>query len=477
MKFVKETNGNVRVTDDTGENITLIQDIGVRVQAEGVLDTISISQNGFEILRFATADVSGTKILPNAEIPFAGTTSDLIQILTDDFFLISSSGGGGTIDADALLKAETSVVNSSITPLTSGSTFTGTAELNDISDVLVYVTTDQNGVLYCEFSSDGTNWDTSLSFQYDTARINPPHILVKGPRYFRVRFENNSGSNQTFLRLKTYYGYFNKLTAPINGTLAENYDATVVRPTDYKYEVAMGKRQGRTTWNKFGFNADVDTGGQEIVGSFGGTFNIMTTADTLDVVSSSANDTSAGTGAQSVLISGIDANFSTITEIVTLNGTTPVTTTNSFLGVNRAVVLASGSGGVNAGTITIDDTSGTVGTQAELPIGSSVTQQAIFHTQISHIFLADWLFINIRRISGGGTPRCTVRGFSYSRVTDTTYEIFTYRIDTGRENTVELRPSQPFVIGGREVFYFTCETNVNNTTVSIRFSGIEERVL
>jgi hypothetical protein len=354
MKFVKETNGNVRVTDDLGENITLIQDIGVRVQAEGLLDYISISQNGFEILKFATADISGTQILPAAEIPFAGTTSDLIQILTDDFFLSSSSGGGG-----------------------------GTTEA----------------------------------------------------------------------------------------------DAIFTRPTDYRYEVAMGKRQGRTTWNKFGFNADVDTGGQEIVGSFGGTFNIMTTADTLDVVSSSANDTSAGTGAQSVLISGIDANFNAITEIVTLNGTTPVTTTNSFLGVNRAVVLASGSGGVNAGTITIDDTSGTVGTQAELPIGSSVTQQAIFHTQISHNFLADWLFINIRRISGGGTPRCTVRGFSYSRVTGTTYEIFTYRIDTGRENTVELRPSQPFVIGGREVFYFTCETNVNNTTVSLRFSGIEERIL
>lgn len=96
MKFVKEENGNVRVTDDAGDNITMIQDIGVRIQAEGILDFISITQNGFEIIRFATADVSATQILPDPEVAFAGTTSDLIQLLTDDFFLISSGGGGGS---------------------------------------------------------------------------------------------------------------------------------------------------------------------------------------------------------------------------------------------------------------------------------------------------------------------------------------------------------------------------------------------
>jgi hypothetical protein len=95
MKFVKEQNGNVRVTDDTGDNIILIQNIGTRVQSENTGDFISLTQNGFEIFRFATVDIIATQILPAAETPFAGTTSDLIQILTDGFFIIPTGGGGG----------------------------------------------------------------------------------------------------------------------------------------------------------------------------------------------------------------------------------------------------------------------------------------------------------------------------------------------------------------------------------------------
>jgi hypothetical protein len=386
-----------------------------------------------------------------------------------------------TIEGDVtLVNGITSSVNSSTTLLNTGNTFTGTGELNDYSDVMVQVSTDQNGVLYCEFSPDGTNWDTSLSFNYNTSRINPPHVFVKGNRYFRVRFENDSGSNQTYLRLYTYYGSFDKLTAAINGTLSENYDAIVTRPTDYHYEVAMSKRQGNRTWNKFGYNTDVDTASEEIIASFGGTWtsaNIMTSADTLDVVSSSTSDAAAGTGAITIGIEGIDANHLYQFEMVSMNGTTAVTTTNTWLGVNRAYVLSSGSNDSNVGTITIDDNAGTVGTQAEIPVNESTTQQCLFHTQINHSMLLDWLAIGALKLSGGGgSPRVTIKGYSYSRVTDTVYEVFRSQIDTDVENHLTLNPSQPFVLGGREVIWFTADTNTNNTEVGMRFSGIEQRV-
>lgn len=111
------------------------------------------------------------------------------------------------------------------------------------------VSTDAAGTLYMEFSPDGVNWDSSLSYNIDPARINAPHILVKASRYYRTRFVNGSTA-QTHFRLDTFFGEFNKLTASVNGTLAENYDAIVTRPTDFHYEVAMGKRQGHTTVNK-----------------------------------------------------------------------------------------------------------------------------------------------------------------------------------------------------------------------------------
>lgn len=248
---------------------------------------------------------------------------------------------------------------------------------------------------------------------------------------------------------------------------------TYIGNKDFNYRVALGEVTNASTWNKFGYNSDVDTASTEIIAEFGGTFSIMTSADTLDVVSSSAQDGVAGTGALSIQLTGIDANHLEQTEIVTMNGITPVTTSNSWLGINRAVVISSGTNDANVGTITIDDTAGTVGVQAEIPIDESVTQQLIFHTQIDYKFLVDWLWLHVTKLSGGSAPKVTIVGHSYSRVTDTVYEVFRTTIDSSVENTEQFNFSQPFVIGGREVLYFTADTDTNNTEVVGRFSGIE----
>jgi hypothetical protein len=373
-------------------------------------------------------------------------------------------------------KGVTSTNNSSTTPLNTGITFTGTADLNNFPDVMVQVATDQNGTLYCEFSSDGTNWDTSLSFMYDTSRIDPPHIFVKAERYFRVRFENTSASNQTYLRLYTYYGSFNKLTAPINGTLAENYDAIVTRPTSFKSEVAMSKRQGNTTWNKFGYNDDVDTGGQEIIAAWGGTYAPPTTAETLDIVSTSVNDiVTTGTGINAIVITGIDANRESQVEVVNMNGTTTVTTASTWLGINRVAPFLCGSLQTNDGDITITNTT-TGQTLAFMPTGETVTQQAIFHVQANHTFLTSSLHVNVIKLAGGsGDPEVTIRGYVFSPVANANIQIFKSKIDTAVENTINLVPSEPFPITENSVLYFTAETDKNNTSVNLRFSGIEVR--
>lgn len=370
--------------------------------------------------------------------------------------------------------------NNSTTALNNGETFTGTAELNGYNDVMVYVKTDQNGVLYVEFSPDGTNWDTSLTFQYNTSRINPPHIFEKGYRYFRVRFENNSGSNQTYFRLNTDFGSgLSALTSPINGTVSENYDAINVRPTKYEDEVAMSKRQGRRLWSLFASNTDVDIAtSPEIIGNTGGNIAIMTTADTVDIVSDSTGDSSSGTGANTLLLEGIDENYLYQSEIITMDSTSPVTSSNQWLGINRAYVLSSGSNNYNDGNITVSDTSGAVGTQCYIKANESVSHDGWFHTQINHNFLLKYVNFTGRQESGGGAPRLTFEWFSYSRVTETTYKIGETFIDTAVENSIVTDLGDfPLVIGGREVLYFEVTTNRDNAPVSLRFSGIEERIL
>ncbi len=79
--------------------------------------------------------------------------------------------------------------------------------------------------------------------------------------------------------------------------------------------------------------------------------NLQSSAITLKVSSSSANDTSAGTGARTITITGLDANFDSISEVVTMNGQTPVTTTNAFLRVHFVTIKACGSLMTNAGDI------------------------------------------------------------------------------------------------------------------------------
>lgn len=94
---------------------------------------------------------------------------------------------------------------------------------------------------------------------------------------------------------------------------------------------------------KFGLNLSVGTSFEDI---WDGT-SAMTwpsSADTLDVVSSHANDTdSTGSAARQIVLEGLDSSFNTLTETVALSGVTPVTTSGSFIRLNRAYVSSYGT--------------------------------------------------------------------------------------------------------------------------------------
>ena len=290
----------------------------------------------------------------------------------------------------------------------------------------------------------------------------------------QVLYPNNSSQDQTTSEIVQLQNTLNSFNYPIGSETNTDDKAILTRPTNYAHEIAKGKISGSSNVNKFGYNSDIDSSAAEVLSSFGGTFNIMTTGDTLSVVSTSAADSAAGTGGRSILIGGIDENFEAQTEILTLNGTTPVNTLSSWLGVNRVFLLSSGTSNTNEVDIVLSDTSGTVGVQAQIPIGASVTQQCIYHTQINHSLLVDYFLFNCIKVSGGGgNPEVIFKIYSYSRVTDTNYEVLRQVIDTQQTNTITLQLNQPLTFTGREVIYITVETDVNNTAANGRFSGVE----
>ena len=118
----------------------------------------------------------------------------------------------------------------------------------------------------------------------------------------------------------------------------------------FELQVSRGQVAYHESLYKFGNNAAVSNS-IETIWQQGGLYSYLSAASVLKVSSSSANDTSAGTGARTVELFGLDGDYNEINEVVILNGQTAVNTTLSYLRINRMIVRSAGSGGANAGII------------------------------------------------------------------------------------------------------------------------------
>ena len=156
--------------------------------------------------------------------------------------------------------------------------------------------------------------------------------------------------------------------------------------TDFALEVARGNVVGITGVNSHGTNLTVGTSFEDIWLQ-GGAWTKLPSATTLEVASSSGSDDAGSTGALTLTIEGLDSDYVELTETITMDGQTPVTTTGQFLFVNRAYVATGGTAGWNVGDIYIADdstawTSGVPNTatavQAKISATQGETQQAIY---------------------------------------------------------------------------------------------------
>lgn len=137
-------------------------------------------------------------------------------------------------------------------------------------------------------------------------------------------------------------------------------------PTDFGLAVAKGDLSNYEIRHIFGYNPDVDSGAEETIWTAGGLYVHLDTPTILTVSSTSADDTSAGTGARTVYILGINSTGGEVSETVTLNGQTAVNTTHTYTEIQTAQVLSVGSGGKNAGSISLGTGTVTAGVPANI---------------------------------------------------------------------------------------------------------------
>lgn len=376
---------------------------------------------------------------------------------------------------DVVQSGAESTLNSSTSTLSSGATFTGAAEQNNFPHVGTVVFTDQPGTLFFDFSIDGANWDSTFpsgGFRV-AAGINEFHTAVKLPRYFRVRFVNDAVGDQTYFRLKTYFGSdFIPSNAPVNQTLGLDHDAISTRPTIFNDEVVIGKRSGVRHFTKFSYKTGLTaSSGEQTIWPVASTFTPLTSPSTFTISYNSSVDGSGQNGALSLFFDYIDSNGLWQNAVHVLGSTGSDVTSFSGLGINRVAVSSSGSTQTNGASISITATTG-ASQQAFVPAGGSVTQQAIFFTDSNSYAVVKEFYIQATKPSGGNA-KVLVKGYAFNRNVATRYELFRSTIDTSAETSLILTKPVGIRLTPTDVFYFVADTDTNSADISVRFSLLE----
>ena len=140
----------------------------------------------------------------------------------------------------------------------------------------------------------------------------------------------------------------------------------------FELQVARGQVQGHEVVNVFGFAGAVSTSFVSVWEN-NADYVFPTVASTMVVSSSSASDTGV-----SVQIFGLDAGYNRITEVVALNGTSNVTTTNVYWRINNVITTV----GVAVGTVYVKNAGGT--TYAQIAIGNGKTNMSVYTVPVGH---------------------------------------------------------------------------------------------
>ena len=202
----------------------------------------------------------------------------------------------------------------------------------------------------------------------------------------------------------------------------------------------------------FGFNRNIATAYETVWNNGGGIYSFPTEAITLTVVSSSASDT------MPILIQGLDANYEPLDEIITLDGTSAVTTTNQFYRINNVVILS----GNNVGNISITN-GGTTYAYIEAVFGT--TQGIIYTTPARHS-----LYISTAHFTSG-----TVNGNKYL------FSRACQRSSTGRElhfwestfqQDIMFPITVPFRVPPKTDFTIEAKSSSSENELSVYIGGV-----
>lgn len=168
---------------------------------------------------------------------------------------------------------------------------------------------------------------------------------------------------------------------------------------DFLLKASSGLIPGVTSLFKFGHNTDIDTGtAPEDITSLGGSKLFPTAASTISTVSTDAADSAAGTGIRTIRIQGLDSDYVEVHEDITLNGLTPVVTTQTFIRVYRLYGLTAGSNQRAVGSIVATHSEGDI---SEIQPSTGQSQDATYTVPLNHTLYVDRFTSSLERTASG----------------------------------------------------------------------------
>lgn len=233
--------------------------------------------------------------------------------------------------------------------------------------------------------------------------------------------------------------------------------------------------------NKYGRATDVDTGGPTDIWDRANatdlqkTWTAPTAARVHNISSSSANDTSAGTGARTIRLFGMtswDAFDSS--EVVTLNGTSDVATASAYVIVHRMTVLTWGSAGPNVGVITATAATDATVT-AQIGAGNGQTLMAVYGVASTHTLFMPNYYGSVVEQAPGANERHVVMSVLVWRDPVTNPEAYTTQSTIGFSSRGGSPFSHEFApykqVPGPCVVKMQASATASNLDVSAGFNG------
>ena len=226
------------------------------------------------------------------------------------------------------------------------------------------------------------------------------------------------------------------------------YSSNVIAAAPFEWQVALGAIPNATQVNVFGYSANIANTYGIAWENSGLDYNYLTTAQTLSINSTSSSDNSTA----KVLLQGLDANWAPLSEVVTLNGTTVVTTTNQFLRVNSMVLTQAASGqNTNVGAVTAYYGATQLAEMAPTTSKSQMSQYSVANNYTLYVQ-------NVNLFSGDASGASKYMNFRVDVMNNVTGVNFIL-LHTTWQNQYQLPRSNPFAYQGKSDIKWQMATN------------------